>query len=119
MKRLLTASVLLVLALALGTSTVSGAGEPQKRTVKVEDNFFGPTKLTVNKGSTITFQWPETSDTHDVLLKKGPPGARTFSSPEIAGSSFRYRTKLSRSGRYQVTCTLHETEMNMTITVRK
>lgn len=118
MKRSLAASAVLALALVPVLPTGAG-GAPQKRTIKVEDNFFSPTKLTVNRGSTVTFRWPAASDSHDVKLERGPRGERRWSSPEIAGSEFAYRRKLTRPGRYSVVCTLHETEMRMTITVRR
>lgn len=97
----------------------AGGGKPQKRTVKIADNYYSPTKLTVNRNSTITWKWPDvTGDTHDVLLKKGPKGVKKFQS-ESAGSFYSYKRKLTKPGKYQIICTLHEQEMKMTITVRK
>ena len=53
--------------------------KPQKKTVKVYDNYYGPTKLTVNAGSIVTWKWTaDALDEHDVKLTKGPKGAKKF-----------------------------------------
>jgi plastocyanin len=96
-----------------------GAGaKPQKKTVKVLDNYFSPAKLTVNRRSTITFRWPDDAgDTHDAVLDKGPKGARRFASdPGAAG--FSYKARLTVPGSYRIICTFHE-EMVLTVRVRK
>jgi len=62
-------------ALAAAPAAVGATPKPQKKTVKVLDNYFTPAKLTVNRSSTITWRWPDDAgDTHDVVLTKGPPG---------------------------------------------
>ncbi|MBA2517743.1 MAG: hypothetical protein H0V22_10600 [Solirubrobacterales bacterium] len=99
-------------------AAVGATRTPQKRTVKVLDNYFTPAKLTVNRNSTITWRWPEdASDTHDVALVKGPTGVKKFASdPGAAG--FTYKRRLTRAGSYSIVCTFHE-EMTMRITVRR
>lgn len=116
---LLSAVVLVPATAGAGTQDVahSAARAPQKKTVKIGDNFYAPTKLTVNRNSTITWKWPsEIGDSHDVALDRGPKGFKTFES-DIAGSSFSYKKKLTKPGTYKIYCTLHE-EMTMTIKVR-
>ncbi|UUY03338.1 cupredoxin domain-containing protein [Svornostia abyssi] len=109
----------LTLATAAAVPAAAGGGKPQKKTVKIADNYYSPTKLAVNKGSTITWKWPDTTgDTHDVLLDKGPKGVKKFQS-ESAGSFYSYKQKLKVPGEYKIICTLHEQEMKMTIRVRK
>jgi plastocyanin len=95
------------------------AGGPQRKTVKLFDNYYLPLKLTVNKGSTITWKWPDDAviDVHDVKLKSGPPGVARFHS-EPASSGYRYKRRLRTPGLYRIVCTLHE-EMRMTIRVRR
>lgn len=106
-------------AAAVPAAAGGGTRKPQKKTVKIADNYYSPSKLTVNRNSTITWKWPDvTGDTHDVLLKKGPKGVKKFQS-ETAGSFYSYKRKLTKPGKYQIICTLHEQEMKMTITVRK
>ena len=113
------AALALAAAAALLCAAPAGAGAPQRKRVKVLDNYYLPAKLTVNKGSTVTWRWSslETFDVHDVKLKSGPPGVRKFHS-EPASGDYSYKRKLKRPGRYRIVCTLHE-EMAMTIKVRR
>jgi plastocyanin len=105
-------------ALAAAPVAVGATHKPQKRTVKVLDNYFTPAKATVNRGSTITWRWPEDAgDTHDVVLDRGPSGVKKFAS-DPAATGFAYRRKLTRPGAYAIVCTFHE-EMTMKITVRR
>jgi plastocyanin len=112
-----------VVALAAGVALLcvppAGAGAPQRKTVRLFDDYYLPFKLTVDKGSTITWKWPTgvPIDVHDVKLKSGPPGVRRFQS-EPASSGYSYRRTLRKPGRYEIVCTLHE-EMTMTIRVRR
>ncbi|HEU4974663.1 MAG TPA: cupredoxin domain-containing protein [Baekduia sp.] len=118
-----------LVALALAGTAVavpaSGAGASKHhrarhktRTVTVNDNWFGPSKLTIHAGDKVRWRWTQdTFDVHDVDLKKGPKRARKFhSDPLAAGDTFTQRLK--RPGRYKIVCTFHE-DMTMTITVRK
>ena len=120
MRTVLVAGLAVATAAAGIPAAAGGAkAKPQKKTVKIADNYYSPTKLTVNRGSTITWKWPDvTGDTHDVLLDKGPKGVKKFQS-ETAGSFYSYKRKLTTPGVYKIICTLHEQEMKMTITVRK
>ncbi|MCW3014956.1 MAG: hypothetical protein JWO02_2048 [Solirubrobacterales bacterium] len=108
---------------------------PQKKTVTMNDNFYGPAKLTMNPGSTVTWKWPtEVGDSHDVKLTKKPLGAKftyvndagkkvtrtTFQSPPFAAGPATFKvTGFTKPGKYHFICTFHETEMTMDITVRK
>jgi plastocyanin len=110
-------AVLAGVALLGAALATAGSGKPQKKKVEIGDNFYAPTKLTVNKGSTITWVWPdEAIDVHDVKLSKGPKGFKKFQS-EAASSGFTYKRRLKEPGLYKIVCTLHE-EMTMTIRVR-
>ena len=104
---------------ALLCAAPADAGDPQRKTVKVLDDYYLPFKLTVNRGSTITWKWPQyvSINVHDVKLKSGPEGVRKFHS-EPASSGYVYRRTLRKPGLYKIVCTLHE-EMTMTIRVRR
>ena len=111
----------LVLALtgAVALAAAPAAGAPQRKKVQVADYFFAPAKLTVNKGSQITWDWSaDNTDTHDVKLLKGPTGVRKWSS-EIAATDYTFKRTLRRPGTYQIFCTLHPEDMTMTIKVRR
>jgi plastocyanin len=112
-----TCAVLAGVALLGAAPAVAGSGTPQRKTVEVGDNFYAPAKLTVNRGSRITWVWPdEAIDVHDVKLSKGPKGVKKFQSEPAAGG-YRYKRTLTVPGLYKIVCTLHE-EMRMTIRVR-
>ena len=114
-----TAAACTALVPVVGAQAGSTNGRPQKKTVKIADNYYSPAKMTVNYGSTITWKWPaDVGDSHDVALTKGPKGAKKFQS-EVFATGASYRQKLTRPGVYKIYCTFHETEMTMTITVRK
>jgi len=98
---------------------VAAKKKPRPRTVDVSDNFFAPARLTVRAGTRVTWKWPlDVGDSHDVKTAKVPRGAKRFASPPYAAGAKWSRT-FTRPGRYQLYCTFHETEMTMTVTVRK
>ena len=114
---------ILALACAAGAALLCAAPadagpRAQHKTVKLFDNYYLPLKLKVNKGSTVTWKWPDYAiDVHDVKLKSGPEGVKKFHS-EPASSGYRYKRRLRKPGTYKIVCTLHE-EMTMTIRVRR
>jgi len=122
-RRTLTALVLAGAAASAAVPAqagVPGALRPQKRTVEVADNFYGPSRITVNPGSTVTWKWTEeAADVHDVKLTSGPKGVRRFWS-EAASYGYSYRRTLKTPGTYRILCTLHEADdMRMTVVVRR
>jgi plastocyanin len=95
----------------------SGAAKPKPVSVKVGDDYFGPTKLKVAKDTTVVWKWLAVNgNTHDVKLKKGPKGVKRFQS-DPAAAYFSFKRKLTVKGTYSVICTFHQ-NMAMTITVR-
>jgi plastocyanin len=100
--------------LALAASTTG-----KTRKVSVNDNYYGPSKLTVHVGDTVQWKWAdEVTDEHDVDVKSAPKGVKKFHSDLlVAGDSFK--RKLTKAGTYKIICTFHEEEMKMTITVKK
>ncbi len=109
-----------VLAGAVTLVAAPGVDGATKKTIKMGDNYYAPTKVTVAKNTTVTWRWPgyeEAGDVHDVKLKSGPKGAKKFHS-EAAATDYRFKRKLTVPGTYRIVCTLHE-EMTMTVKVRK
>jgi plastocyanin len=96
-----------------------GARKPQKRTVDVADNYYGPKKLTVNLKSRITWKWTdEAADVHDVKVTSAPKGFKKFQT-EPGSAGFTYSKTLTKPGTYRFVCTFHEEDnMRMTIVVR-
>jgi len=113
-----------LLAGAVAIATAPGAAghvpatlRPVTKKVIVADDYYGPSKVTVPRGSTIKWVWPYTNgNSHNVKLGARPGGARRFHS-EIAASGFSYSHKLTVPGTYRIYCSLHQT-MKMTIVVR-
>lgn len=99
------------------TATVAVAKKPVKKTVSVEDYYYGPAKETIPKGSTLTWVWPvDGGDSHDVVLGKGPKGVKKFQS-DIATAAYTYKHTFKVAGKYHIICSLHD-EMTMDVTVR-
>jgi plastocyanin len=85
--------------------------------VEVGDYFYAPAKLTVKRGTTVTWRWPSGGgDSHDVELTRAPKGVRPFVS-DIATAGYSFRRRLTKPGSYTFTCSLHD-EMSMRIRVR-
>ena len=78
----------------------------------VGDFQFEAQRLSLHRGSTFSWHFAGPSR-HDVTLASGPVG---FSSPSVAGGTFRYR--FTRPGVYRLFCSLHPTLMTQIITVR-
>jgi plastocyanin len=104
---------------AVPTALAVGATKGKTRKVSVNDNYYGPSKLTVHVGDTVDWHWDEEmTDVHDVAVKSAPKGVKKFASdPLAAGEDFK--RKLTKAGTYKIICTFHEEEMKMTITVKK
>lgn len=109
-----TALVAVTLAgVAVGTVGASVASQTAPtKTIKLGDNFFKPSKVTVAAGTVVTFRWTG-SNTHNVTVVKGPE--KFTSSNQSDGTYVRTFTK---PGTYRVVCTFHP-GMNLTVTVKK
>lgn len=138
-KRLLSAvlAALIVCGSLASLGAVAGAkSKPVKKSVKMTDNVYVPSKLTITPGSTVTWKTPvDIGDSHDVKLTKGPKGATfTYKSPSsgkkvtktklqsppyAAGPASFAVTGFTKPGKYHLICTFHETEMQMDIVVKK
>lgn len=109
---------LIALAIAGAALVAVPAQAGSRRSVGVEDNYYAPSKLTVNPGTTIAWTWPDAGgDVHDVKLTSAPAGVRKFATdPGSAG--FVYSRKLTKPGLYKFVCTFHD-EMTMSIRVKR
>jgi plastocyanin len=104
---------------AAPAALADAATKGKTRTVTVNDNYYGPSKLTVHVGDTVKWHWTEeATDVHDVAVKSGPKGATKFASDAMAAGD-DFKRKLTKAGTYKIICTFHEEVMKMSITVRK
>ena len=101
------------------------ATKPKKKAVvkkvKVADDFYSPTKMTIKVGSKVNFVWsPTNTATHNVTLVKGPKGVnkKKFTSLD-ASTDFHFERKFTVPGKYHFLCTIHPTMMNFYLTVKK
>jgi plastocyanin len=60
---------------AAPTALAVGATKGKTRKVSVNDNYYGPSKLTVHVGDTVDWHWTDDiTDVHDVKLSSAPKG---------------------------------------------
>jgi plastocyanin len=112
--RQLAAAALVAAACAFPAAAL--AGSTTKR-IQVGDDYYGPTKVTVKKGTTVKWSWlADNTNSHDVKLTKAPAGVKKFHSASAA-TDYTYSKTLTRAGTYKLVCTLHQ-DMKMTITVK-
>jgi plastocyanin len=104
------------LAAAACAFPAAALGAAAKR-IQVGDDYYGPTKVTVKRGTTVKWVWlADNTNSHDVKLVKAPKGAKKFHSASAA-TDYTFTRKLTKPGTYKIVCTLHQ-DMTMTIRVR-
>ena len=101
--------------IALGAAVaVAGAAVPAfaaTRTVRVDDNVFGPTSLSAKRGDTVRFRFVGKAP-HNVTRTSGPSFRKI---PNRRSGTVSRR--VSRRGTIRLTCTIHP-GMDMRIRVR-
>jgi plastocyanin len=117
-----------VVALALSGAAATAANAPSKskskpKEVSVADFYFGPEKLTLKEGQSVNWVWAEGNTyPHDVHLKSGPKGLKgkaTYSTKTTAVTDAEFEKTFTTPGTYHFICTIHPTQMHMTIVVKK
>jgi plastocyanin len=100
-------AVAAVIAGALAAPASAGT-----RTVALRDDAFDPAVLTVRKGATVRWVW-RGKHKHDVTVATGPVA---FHSKRKRSGDYTHR--FGKRGTYQLVCTTHAPDMQMTVTVR-
>jgi plastocyanin len=114
-----------LVALALSGVTAAAAQAPKKPPVKVtvNDFYFAPTAVTIKKGRAVKWVWSSYNTyPHDVHLKQGPKALKNksrFSTTTTAVTDAHFQRTFEVPGTYMFICTVHPSEMKMTITVKK
>jgi plastocyanin len=115
-------------ALALSGAAAAAANAPstsksKPKEVSVADFYFGPEKLTLKKGQSIDWVWAEVNSyPHDVHLKSGPKGLKgkaSYSTKTTAVTNAEFEKTFTTPGTYKFICTIHPTQMQMTVVVKK
>ena len=114
-----------IAAVALLGVTAAAGQAPKKPPVKVtvNDFYFAPTSVTIKKGRAVKWVWSSYNTyPHDVHLKKGPRNLKNkgrFSTTTTAVTDAHFQRTFEVPGTYKFICTVHPTEMKMTVTVKK
>jgi len=125
MRRLRAAALLLGLVAAVSlTGGTAVAGKPPKApVVSVADFYFAPAAVTIQSGGTVKWVWSSANtEPHDVHLKQGPKGLQakgSYSTKTTAVTNARFQKTFTTPGTYKYICTIHPTQMKMTVTVKK
>lgn len=112
-------------AVALSGAAPALAAAPKKPPVKVtvNDFYFAPTAVTIKKGRAVKWVWSSYNTyPHDVHLKQGPKGLKNksrFSTTTTAVTDAHFQRTFEVPGTYKFICTVHPSEMKMTVTVKK
>jgi plastocyanin len=122
-------AVAMVAVLALSGAAATAAQAPPKKPkskpkeVSVADFYFGPEKLTLKEGQSVNWVWAEANTyPHDVHLKSGPKSLKqkaTYSTKTTAVTNAEFEKTFTTPGTYKFICTIHPTQMQMTIVVKK
>jgi plastocyanin len=128
MRALKLVTALMVVALSLSGAVATAADAPKgskskPKEVSVADFYFGPEKLTLKEGQSINWVWAEgNSSPHDVHLKSGPKGLKgkaSYSTKTTAVTDAEFKKTFTQPGTYKFICTIHPTQMHMTVVVKK
>lgn len=121
--RLAPSRALAILAILTATAGIAipatGVAAVTAR-VKVVDDRFKPTSVTVKKGDKVKFKWSDSNENpHNATLQKGPSGVdkRDFRS-RTDKTGVRFVPRFKRAGKYQFNCTIHP-GMEMTVVVKR
>jgi plastocyanin len=99
-------------AVAAGVAALPSSAATTTKTVAVKDDFFGPKKLTIAKGSKVKWVWKGTQG-HNVTVANGPSSFR-FGTRKTGTKSHTFKKR----GTYSIVCTIHAPDMHMTIKVK-
>jgi plastocyanin len=104
--------VIAAAALAAGVAALPSVAATTTKTVAVKDDFFGPKKLTISKGSKVTWVW-KGKEGHNVTVNDGPVKFR-FGTRKTGTKTHTFKKR----GTYKIFCTIHAPDMQMTIKVK-
>jgi plastocyanin len=115
LKTLTLLAVGAMLALAGTASASHQAGAATTKTVKVRDNSYSRSSITIAKNDKIKFAWQNTNHDHNVTKKSGPASVHS----QTQDGNYTYTKKFTTTGKYSLHCTIHPSQMKLSVTVTK
>ena len=129
MRRIVVISVLGILCMLLtGVQVQHAAAQQAGPVVTMGATTFGQTNITIKQGQSITFVDEKATGTEHILVL----GRQGMAQPEAGAPTFKGSTGIvvqpgqqwtsapwNHPGTYHVTCTIHPTTMNLTVTVKE
>jgi plastocyanin len=108
---------------ASAKAPAASASAAKSARVTINDFYFGPADVTIKKGGTVNWVWSSANTyPHDVHLKQGPSGLKekaSYSTRTTAVTNAKFKKTFSTPGTYKFICTIHPTEMHLTVVVKK
>ena len=108
---------------ASAQAPAASAATAKSALVSVNDFYFGPSSVTIRKGGKVKWVWSSANTyPHDVHLKKGPQGLKergSYSTKTTAVADAEFKKTFATAGTYHFICTIHPTEMKLTVVVKK
>ncbi len=119
----LALACLALLALSGAGAASAQAPKPKPARVTVNDFYFGPEAVTIKEGASVNWVWSETNSyPHDVHLKSGPKRLKekaSYSTKTTAVTDASFKKTFTTPGTYHFICTIHPTQMHLTVVVKK
>jgi plastocyanin len=107
----------------VGAGAAAAKAPPKPALVSVNDFYFGPGAVTIKRGGTVKWAWSSLNTyPHDVHLKSGPAGLKrkgSYSTKTTAVANAHFQHAFPTAGTYRFICTIHPTEMKLTVTVKR
>jgi len=131
-RRAFAVATALIATVALAMPATGVAGKTKK--VKVKDDFYTPTSLSIKKGKKVAFKWAKgNANPHNVKLRKAPSGVKLNKQPcskstgkitkcnysQTGRSGINFTPTFNKKGTFKFHCTIHPTTMKMTVKVKK
>jgi plastocyanin len=116
-------AALVAAAVIVPVATSSAAKKKPKKvvkTIKVLDDFYAPSKLSIKKNTELKWVWSKQNyDSHNVTLSKGPKGIKTSKWTSATGTSgINFNRTFTKPGTYHFYCTVHPESMKLTVVVK-
>jgi plastocyanin len=91
------------------------------KSVSVSDDYYGPSSLTIKKGTAVGFVWNRMNyDSHNVTLIKAPKGVKRAEFTSVTGAvGLHFKRTFLTPGTYHFVCTIHPGTMNLTVIVKR